>query len=166
MGVLGVPVGDAGLRELVRLRSRMEDPLPGDLPRADAFRGRSHAFGTEIGGVSQNTGQHRWNALRRFLGADVREPVGKSSPIMHLHQEVRHLDQRIHVTEFPFQLLSSGRYIAGEGSDDELSGLKPDAFELAITGAIGEPLQVEVERLTCLGKVGNGILWHTEPEIV
>ena len=90
--MLGVPVGDAGLRELVSLGPGMEDPLPGDLPRADAFRGRSHAFGAEVGGVGQNTGQHGWNVLRRILSSNVREAIGEPGPGMHLRQEVRHLD--------------------------------------------------------------------------
>jgi hypothetical protein len=60
-------VGDAGLRQLVRLRLRMEDSLPGDLPRGDAFRRRSHASGTELGGVRPNAGQHRRDAVRRLL---------------------------------------------------------------------------------------------------
>ena len=76
---------------------------------------------------------------------------------MHLHQEIGHLDQRVHVGQFPFQLLGGGRHIAGQGSDDELSSLKPDAFELAVAGAIGEPLEVEVERLTRLAEIRDGI---------
>ena len=151
MWMLRVPVGDAGLRELVSLRPGMEDPLPGDLLRAHSFRGCCHALGAEIGRIGQNPGQHGRDAAWRILGTNVREPIGEPGPGMHLHQEVRHLDQRVHVGQFPLQLLGGGRHVAGQRSNDELSGLKPDAFELAVAGAIGEPLEVEVERLPRLG---------------
>ncbi|KFG69582.1 hypothetical protein JH26_09655 [Microvirga sp. BSC39] len=135
MWVLGMPVGDAALRQLVGLRSHMEDPLPGDLPRSDAFRSCGHVFGTEIGGDRPFPGQHGRNALRRFLGADVREAIGNSGPGMNLHQEIRNLDQRVHVAKLPLQLLGGDRYIAGQGSDNELPRIEPNTFELAIAGA-------------------------------
>ena len=166
MRVLSMPVGDAGLGQFVRLRPGMEDPFPGNLLRAHSFRGGRHAPGAEVGRIGQYPGQHGWDAAWRFLSTDVREPIGKPSPGMNLHQEIGHLDQRVHIGQFPLQLLGSGGHVAGQRSNDELSGVKPDAFELAVAGAIGEPLEVEVERLPRLGKIGDGILRHTEPEIV
>jgi hypothetical protein len=82
---------------------------------------------------------------------------------MNLHEEIGHLDQRVHVGQFPLQLLSGGWHVARQWGDDQLSGLKEYAFELAIAGAIREPLQVEVQGLPRLGKIGDGILWYTEP---
>jgi hypothetical protein len=108
MGVLSVPVGDAGLSQLVGLRPRMEDPLPGDLSCADAFRYSSHACGAKVCGVGKDACQHGWNVLRWFPGADMRELIGKLGPRMNLHQAIVHLYQRVHVTELPFQLLSGG----------------------------------------------------------
>ena len=161
-----MPIRNTSLRQLVGLRPGMEDPLPCNLLWAHSFRGCRHPPCPEIGRIGQYPGQHRRNAAWRILSTDVREPIGKPGPGMHLHQEIRHFDQRIHVGQFPFQLLGSGGHVAGQRSNDELSGLKPDTFELAIAGAVSEPLQVEVERLTRLGKVGDRILWHTKPEIV
>lgn len=135
----------------------MEDPLPGNLLRAHSFRGCCHALGAEIGRIGQNPSQHGRDAAWRILGTDVREPIGKPGPVVNLHQEVRHLDQRVHVGQFPLQLLGRRRYIAGQRCNDELSGLKPDSSELAIAGAIGKPLQVEVEGLTRLAKIGDCI---------
>jgi hypothetical protein len=81
-------------------------------------------------------GQHRRDAAWRFLSTDVREPIGKSGPGMNLHQEIRHLDQRIHISQFPLQVFGSGGHIAGEGSNDELSSVDSDAVELAIAGTV------------------------------
>ena len=94
MRVLRMPVGDAGLGQLVSLRPGMEDPFPGNLLRAHSFRGRRHAPGAEVGRIGQYPGQHRRNAAWRILSTDVREPIGKPSPGMHFHQEIRHFDQR------------------------------------------------------------------------
>ena len=157
MWMLSMPVGDAGLRQLVGLRPGMEDPLPGDFLRVTPFEAAAIRFAPRLVASARTPASIAGMLRRRFLGADVREAIGKPGPGMHLHQEIGHLDQRVHVGQFPFQLLGGGRHIAGQGSDDELSRLKPDAFELAIAGAIGEPLQVEVERLTSLAKIGDGI---------
>ncbi len=166
MRVLSVLIRDAGLSQLVGLRSRMEDPLPGNLLRAHSFRGCCHAPGAEIGRIGQNPGQHGWDAAWWLLGTDVRELIGKPGPVMNLHQEIRYLDQRVHVGQFPFQLLGRRRHFAGQRSNNELPGLKPNTVELAIAGAVGKPLEVEVERLSCFGKIADSILWHTEPEII
>ena len=47
-----------------------------------------------------------------------------------------------------------------------MSRLKPDAFELAVAGAIGEPLEIEVEGLTGLAEIGHGITLNAETEFI
>ena len=136
-------VSDASLGQFVRLGPGMEDPLPGDFLRAHPFRGGRHAPGAEVGRIGQYPGQHGWDAAWRFLSTDVREPIGKPGPGMNLHQEIRHLDQRVHIGQFPLQLLGRGGHVAGQRSNDELSSVEPDAFELAVAGPIRERLRLK-----------------------
>jgi len=54
-----------------------------------------HPFRTEIGRI----GQHGGDIPRCVARADICEVIGKARPVMHVSQEIKNFDQRIHLAD-------------------------------------------------------------------
>jgi hypothetical protein len=79
---------------------------------------RCHSLRSEVGGVRQYAGQHGRDVSRNVTRADMCEVVRKTGPIVHLPQEVRHLNHWIHIADIGIQLVCGGRDFAGGRRDD------------------------------------------------
>ena len=85
---------------------------------------------------------------------------------MHFPQEIRDLNQRIHLRDFGIQGFGCGRYIAGKGCHDKRAILHSHTIEFPETGLPGQAFEVGVHRLPNLCQPGSAIAWNTKAELV
>ncbi|MCV9967043.1 hypothetical protein OIU34_35005 [Pararhizobium sp. BT-229] len=87
----------------------------------------------------------------------MRELIGEPGPLVDFFEQVRNFNGWIHTAKFPIQFLGLCGDFARERCDAQLAVFKADAVTFAVSGTIGELLEIEVGNLGCLGKVGCAI---------
>jgi hypothetical protein len=164
MRVKSVRIGDARLRRAIGLRPGVERAHPADLVSTDTFGRASHPLRPQVGRICQNARQHGRDIPRVVTRANVREAIRKAGPIVHFPQQVGNFNHWIHIADLCLQFLGCSGNLAGDWSDDQGPGFKPNTFELSGSCSVRQTLQVEVEHLPRFGEPSRSVTLDAQSE--
>ena len=137
-------VDDAGNARLEGLVAQVEKPRPSDLAGADAVRGLGHPPWAEIGGIGEDCGMQRRQAVDGIADAQTRKAIGKSRPGIDLGDQVVISASGMRSRHCHFTISAALSTADALWRVDENAIHQANAGQLAGARPIGELLELEI----------------------